>query len=95
MQASECTGNLQSTFYSVELKLVTFDMKQSFDLYFRSLGHTIIRVLSITLIMFILLSVFSSPELKAQVSFSDRPLSGVRLSVRPSVRPSVCPSVCL
>jgi hypothetical protein len=25
--------------------------------------------------------VFSSPELKAQVSFSDRPLSGVRLSV--------------
>jgi hypothetical protein len=25
---------------------------------------------------------FSSPELKAQVSFSDRPLSGVRLSVR-------------
>ena len=26
--------------------------------------------------------VFSSPELKAQVSFSDRPLSGVRLSVR-------------
>jgi hypothetical protein len=29
--------------------------------------------------------VFSSPELKAQVSFSDRPLSGVRLSVRLSV----------
>jgi hypothetical protein len=28
----------------------------------------------------------SSPELKAQVSFSDRPLSGVRLSVRLSVR---------
>jgi hypothetical protein len=28
---------------------------------------------------------FSSPELKAQVSFSDRPLSGVRLSVRLSV----------
>jgi hypothetical protein len=27
-------------------------------------------------------SVFSSPELKAQVSFSDHPLSGVRLSVR-------------
>jgi hypothetical protein len=25
--------------------------------------------------------IFSSPELKAQVSFSDRPLSGVRLSV--------------
>jgi hypothetical protein len=24
---------------------------------------------------------FSSPELKAQVSFSDRPLSGIRLSV--------------
>jgi hypothetical protein len=37
--------------------------------------------------------VFSSPELKAQVSFSDRPLSGVRLSVRPSVCPSVCTSV--
>ena len=44
---------------------------------------------------------FSSPELKAQVSYSDRPLSvvcpsvrlSVRLSVRPSVRPSVCPSV--
>jgi hypothetical protein len=33
------------------------------------------------------LMVFSSPELKAQVSFSDRLLSGVRLSV--------CPSVCL
>jgi hypothetical protein len=32
----------------------------------------------------------SSPELKAQVSFSDRPLSGVRLSVRPSVCLSVC-----
>jgi hypothetical protein len=31
-------------------------------------------------------AVFSSPELKAQVSFSDRPLSGVRLSV--------CLSVC-
>jgi hypothetical protein len=29
--------------------------------------------------------VFSSPELKAQVSYSDRPLSGVRLSVRLSV----------
>jgi hypothetical protein len=29
---------------------------------------------------------FSSPELKAQVSFSDRPLSGVHLSVRLSVR---------
>jgi hypothetical protein len=29
--------------------------------------------------------IFSSPELKAQVSFSDRPLSGVRLSVCPSV----------
>jgi hypothetical protein len=28
---------------------------------------------------------FSSPELKAQVSFSDRPLSGVHLSVCPSV----------
>jgi hypothetical protein len=28
---------------------------------------------------------FSSPELKAQVSFSDCPLSGVSLSVRPSV----------
>jgi hypothetical protein len=28
---------------------------------------------------------FSSPELKAQVSFSDRPLSGVSLSVRLSV----------
>jgi hypothetical protein len=27
---------------------------------------------------------FNSLELKAQVSFSDRPLSGVRLSVRPS-----------
>jgi hypothetical protein len=30
-------------------------------------------------------SVFSSPELKAQVSFSDRPLSGVRLFVCLSV----------
>jgi hypothetical protein len=28
---------------------------------------------------------FSSPELKAQVSSSDRPLSGIRLSVCPSV----------
>jgi hypothetical protein len=33
--------------------------------------------------------IFSSPELKAQVSYSDRPLSVVRLSVRPSVRLSV------
>ena len=33
---------------------------------------------------------FSSPELKAQVSYSDRPLSVVRLSVCPSVCPSVC-----
>jgi hypothetical protein len=32
---------------------------------------------------------FSSPELKAQVSYSDRPLS-VRLSVNLSVCPSVC-----
>jgi hypothetical protein len=31
------------------------------------------------------LQLFSSPELKAQVSYSDRPLSVVRLSVRPSV----------
>jgi hypothetical protein len=36
-----------------------------------------------------LLFIFSSPELKAQVSFSDRPLSGVCLSVRLSVCPSV------
>ena len=40
--------------------------------------------------------VFSSPELKAQVSFPDHLSSVVCLSVRPSVRPSsVCPSVCL
>ena len=39
--------------------------------------------------------VFSSPELKAQVSFSDHLSSVVCLSVRPSVRPSVCLSVCL
>jgi hypothetical protein len=37
--------------------------------------------------------VFSSPELKAQVSYSDRPLSVIRLSVRPSVRLSVRLSV--
>ena len=37
---------------------------------------------------------FSSPELKAQVSFSDH-LSSVCLSVCPPVRPSVCLSVCL
>ena len=37
--------------------------------------------------------VFSSPELKAQVSFSDHLSSVVCLSVRPSVRPSVCLSV--
>ena len=41
-----------------------------------------------------LICVFSSPELKAQVSFSDHLSSGVCLSVRPSVRPSVCLSVC-
>jgi hypothetical protein len=35
-------------------------------------------------------SVFSSPELKAQVSYSDRLLSVVRLSVCLSVCPSVC-----
>ena len=38
---------------------------------------------------------FSSPELKAQVSFSDHLSSVVCPSVRPSVRPSVCLSVCL
>jgi hypothetical protein len=37
----------------------------------------------------IFMTVFSSPELKAQVSFSDRPLSGVHLSVHLSVYPSV------
>ena len=37
--------------------------------------------------------IFSSPELKAQVSFSDHLSSGVCLSVRPSVRLSVCLSV--
>jgi hypothetical protein len=37
--------------------------------------------------------VFSSSELKAQMSFSDRKLSGVRLSVRLYVCLSVCPSV--
>jgi hypothetical protein len=36
-----------------------------------------------------LMIIFSSPELKAQVSFSDRPLSGIRLSVLPSDCPSV------
>jgi hypothetical protein len=36
---------------------------------------------------------FSSPELKAKVSFSDRWLSVIRLSVYPSVRLSVYPSV--
>ena len=37
---------------------------------------------------------FSSPELKAQVSFSDHLSSVVCLSVRLSVCLSVCPSVC-
>ena len=36
---------------------------------------------------------FSSPELKAQVSFSDHLSSVVCLSVRLSVHPSVCLSV--
>ena len=36
----------------------------------------------------------SSPELKAQVSFSDHLSSVVCLSVRLSVRLSVCPSIC-
>ena len=40
-------------------------------------------------------TIFSSPELKAQVSFSDYLSSGVCPSVRPSVRLSVCLSVCL
>ena len=40
-------------------------------------------------------AIFSSPELKAQVSFSDHLSSGVCLSVRPAVRTSVCLSVCL
>jgi hypothetical protein len=35
-------------------------------------------------------NIFSSPELKAQVSYSDRPLSVVRLSVSLSVCLSVC-----
>ena len=39
-------------------------------------------------------SIFSSPELKAQVSFSDHLSSVVCLSVCLSVRLSVCPSVC-
>ena len=39
-------------------------------------------------------TVFSSPELKAQVSFSDHLFSGVCLSVCPSVCLSVCLSVC-
>ena len=44
--------------------------------------------------IFIAVSVlFSSPELKAQVSFSDRRSSVVCLSVPPSVCPSVCLSV--
>jgi hypothetical protein len=34
--------------------------------------------------------VFSLPERKAQVSFSDRPLSVVLLSIRLAVCPSVC-----
>jgi hypothetical protein len=33
-------------------------------------------------ISFEMVSIFSSPELKAQVSFSDRPFSAVHLSVR-------------
>ena len=37
---------------------------------------------------------FSSPELKAQVSFADHLLSVVRLSICPLVCLSVCPSVC-
>ena len=39
---------------------------------------------------FLIQTIFSSPELKAQVSFSDHLSSVVCLSVRPSVRPSVC-----
>jgi hypothetical protein len=42
-----------------------------------------------------LASIFSSPELKAQVSFSDRLLSVVCRSVCLSICPSVCLSVCL
>jgi hypothetical protein len=38
---------------------------------------------------FSLFEFISSTELKAQVSFSDRPLSGVHLSVSPSVLLSV------
>ena len=38
--------------------------------------------------------IFSSPELKAQVSFSDHLSSVVCLSARPSVCPSVCLSFC-
>jgi hypothetical protein len=40
-----------------------------------------------------LVVIFSSPELKAQVSFSDHRLSVVRLSVYPSICLSVYPSV--
>jgi hypothetical protein len=40
-------------------------------------------------------NLFSSLELKDQVSFSDRPLSDVCLPVSLSVCLSVCPSVCL
>jgi hypothetical protein len=39
--------------------------------------------------LWFIIVVFSSPELKAQVSFSDRLSSGIRLSCRPDVCPSV------
>ena len=57
---------------------------------FLEIGEIILNVC-----IFSVFSLFSSPELKAQVSFSDHLSSVVCLSVRPSVRPSVCLSVCL
>ena len=50
----------------------------------------IMKNISVTFVQ----NVFSSPELKAQVSFSDHLSSVVCLSVCPPVRSSVCPSVC-
>ena len=72
----------------------TFSLCNLKLLYFYPLAQLVARGYSIATVH-VSVCVFSSPELKAQVSFSDRPLSGVSLSVRLSVCPSVCPSVCL
>jgi hypothetical protein len=61
--------------------ITTSVQNQDFKVMIPGVGEAVMATIGKT--------IFSSPELKAQVSYSDHPLSVVRLSVRPSVRLSV------